>query len=131
VSERDHCTLRSDLTDGELASQFAAADLFILATRTRVGRRPFGEGFGMVMLEAQLAGTPVVAPAYGGSHDAFLPHITGTAPADESAEALAAALDGLLSDPGRMARMGKRASEWARESFAPECYASTAVALLL
>jgi hypothetical protein len=40
-------------------------------------------------------------------------------------------LDELLRDPGRLERMGKRAAEWARESFAPERYASRAVGRLL
>ncbi len=51
------CRLRPGLTDTELAAQFARADLFVLATRTRAGRRRCGEGFGLVLLEAQVAGT--------------------------------------------------------------------------
>jgi glycosyltransferase involved in cell wall biosynthesis len=66
------CTVRPGLPDRELAAQFAAADLFVLATRTRSGRRPCGEGFGLVLLEAQVAGTAVVGPAHGGSPDAYL-----------------------------------------------------------
>ena len=49
------CTVRPGLPDRELAAQFAASDLFVLATRTRAGRRPCGEGFGLVLLEAQVA----------------------------------------------------------------------------
>ena len=131
VDQHERCVLRPGLTDSELSRQLAAADLLVLATRTRPGRRPSGEGFGLVLLEAQLAGTPVVGPAYGGSHDAFLDQITGVAPADESAESLAKVLEELLSDPSRLAQMGRRAHEWARETFAPERYASRAVARLL
>jgi phosphatidylinositol alpha-1,6-mannosyltransferase len=125
------CELRPGVTDSELAGLLAAADLLVLATRTRSGRRPSGEGFGLVLLEAQVAGTPVVAPAYGGSHDAFIDQVTGAAPADETAGALTAVLDALLKDPQRLALMGKRAAEWARECFAPERYAARAVARLL
>ncbi len=131
VGEHDCCTLRAGLSDGELAGQLAMADLFVLATRTRTGRKPAGEGFGLVLLEAQVAGTAVVGPAYGGSHAAFIDGITGIAPQDESAEALTALLDSLLQDPGRLAQMGKRAAEWSRERFAPTCYATHAVAKLL
>lgn len=131
VSRHCHCTLQPNLSDHELASQLAAADLFVLATRTRSGASPSGEGFGLVLLEAQVAGTPVIAPAYGGSHSAFVGQITGAAPADETAEALTALLAELLKDPQRLARMGMRATEWARESFAPERYAPYAVARLL
>jgi glycosyltransferase involved in cell wall biosynthesis len=126
---RNHscCTLRPGLADHELASELAAADLFVLATRTRAGRQASGEGFGLVLLEAQVAGTPVVGPAYGGSPDAYIDGVTGVAPLDESAEALTKTLDGLLSEPQRIEQMGKRAAEWARECFAPERYAQLAV----
>ena len=131
VGQHQRCALRSDLADWELAKQLAAADLFVLATRTRPGRHPSGEGFGIVLLEAQLAGTPVVAPAYGGSFDAFIDRVTGMAPADESAQALATVLDELLQDTCRLAQMGKSASDWARVCFEPDRYASRAVASLL
>ncbi len=125
------CTLRAGLNDVELAGQLAEADLFVLGTRTRVGRHPAGEGFGLVLLEAQIAGTAVIGPAYGGSHDAYLQGITGFTPNDESPEALAEVLNELLRDPCRLAQIGRRASEWARECFAPEHYASRVTASLL
>ena len=118
VDGYEKCELRAGLADSELAQQVAAADLLVLATRTRTGRYACGEGFGLVLLEARVAGIPVVAPAYGGSHDAFVNQVTGVAPADESAEALAKVLAELLRDPSRLTQMGKRASEWARETFA-------------
>jgi phosphatidylinositol alpha-1,6-mannosyltransferase len=131
VRQHRWCTLRPGVTDRELARELGAADLFVLATRTRGGRRPSGEGFGLVLLEAQIAGTPVVAPACGGSHDAYIDGVTGIAPTDETAESLAKVLGDLLQDPSRLERMGKSAAEWAREAFAPENYAVRAVARLL
>jgi phosphatidylinositol alpha-1,6-mannosyltransferase len=131
VREHRGCTLRAGLTDSELARQLAVADLFVLATRTRSGRNASGEGFGLVLLEAQVAGTPVIGPAYGGSHDAYVDGITGVAPTDETAEALANVLDELLKDPARLSRMGRQGAEWARESFAPKRYAELAVERLL
>jgi phosphatidyl-myo-inositol dimannoside synthase len=125
------CSVRSGISDSQLAAELAAADLFVLATRTRFGASAYGEGFGLVLLEAQVAGTPVVAPAYGGSHDAFVEGVTGVAPADESAGSLARALKPLLEDPQRLAHMGKCAAEWAREKFAPDRYAALALARLL
>ena len=125
------CILRPELSDRALAQQFADADLFVLATRTRSGHDASGEGFGLVLLEAQIAGTPVVGPAFGGSHDAYIGGFTGVAPADETADSLARTLDELIRDPCRLKGMGERASEWARESFAPERYAPLAVARLV
>lgn len=131
VDSHDWCNLRVGLTDGELAAELASADLFVLATRTRTGRHANGEGFGLVLLEAQVAGTPVIAPAYGGSSDAYADGATGIAPVDESAEALASAIKEMLENPVRLALMRKRAAQWARESFAPELYPRLVVSKLL
>jgi phosphatidylinositol alpha-1,6-mannosyltransferase len=131
VTAHSWCTVRPGLSDDDLARELAAADLFVLATRTRRGRHAAGEGFGLVLLEAQTAGTAVITPAYGGSHDAYIEGVTGVAPADESAEALTRTLDGLLKDPARLSWMGRRSAKWAREAFAPERYPRLAVRMLL
>jgi phosphatidyl-myo-inositol dimannoside synthase len=125
------CTLRAGLSDADLAARFAQADLFVLATRTRPGRRPSGEGFGLVLLEAQVAGTAVVGPALGGSPDAYLDGVSGATPRDESAAALAAILDDLAGQRARLAEMGQRGAAWARARFAPDRYAALAVDRLL
>jgi glycosyltransferase involved in cell wall biosynthesis len=125
------CTLRAGLTDAELAARFAQASLFVLATRTRPGRRPSGEGFGLVLLEAQVAGTAVVGPAHGGSPGAYLDGITGETPRDESVPALARVLDGLLASPARLGQLGASGARWARARFDPDRYATLAVDRLL
>jgi phosphatidyl-myo-inositol dimannoside synthase len=131
VSEYSWCVLRPGLSDDDLARELAAADLFVLATQTRSGHGAAGEGFGLVLLEAQVAGTPVIAPAYGGSREAYVEGITGVAPADGSAEALARTLHGMLKDPAQLARMGRHAAQWSRQAFGPEQYAQLAVRRLL
>jgi phosphatidyl-myo-inositol dimannoside synthase len=125
------CALRPGLTDTELAAQFARADLFVLATRTTPGGRPSGEGFGLVLLEAQVAGTAVVGPAHGGSPDAYLDGVTGATPRDEGVTALVQVLDELTSQPARLADMGARGASLARTRFAPDRYAALAVSRLL
>ena len=125
------CSLHPGLTDAELAARFAQASLFVLATRTRTGRRPSGEGFGMVLTEAQVAGTAVVGPAHGGSPDAYLDGVTGATPGDESTAALARVLDELTRQPARLAQMGRQGADWARARFAPDQYAALAVDRLL
>jgi phosphatidyl-myo-inositol dimannoside synthase len=131
LGEHSWCTLRVGLTDAELARQLAAADVFVLATRTSPGRHASGEGFGLVLLEAQVAGTAVIAPAHGGSSDAYLEGVTGVAPVNETAGALARVLGELLGNPAQLASMGERAADWARESFAPERYAQLVARRLL
>ncbi|WP_349305898.1 glycosyltransferase [Pseudofrankia sp. DC12] len=103
--------------DAALAALYASADLFVLCTRTHPGRS--GEGYGIVLTEAQLAGCPVVGPVSGGARDAYLDGVTGATPADESPEALAAVLAGLLADRAHLARMRRRAAEWARMATEP------------
>lgn len=131
VSGYSWCALRPGLTDTDLAAQFARASLFVLATRTRPGRRQYGEGFGLVLLEAQVAGTAVVGPAHGGSPDAYLDGVTGATPRDESAAALARVLDELACQPARLGSMGERGAAWAQARFAPDRYAALAVDRLL
>jgi phosphatidyl-myo-inositol dimannoside synthase len=131
LSERRWCVLRQDISDSELAREIASADLFVLATRTRSGRGASGEGFGMVLIEAQVAGVPVVVPAYGGAAGAYLEGITGIAPTEETAGSLRQALEVMLADRPQLARMGERAAEWARDLFQPERYADLACRRLL
>ena len=131
VSKYPWCTLRTGLSDDDLARELAAADLFVLATQTRNGHSAVGEGFGLVLLEAQAAGTPVIAPAYGGSHEAYIEGVTGVAPTDESAEALTRTLDNLLKDPALLAWMGGHAVQWTRQAFDPERYARLTAQRLL
>jgi phosphatidylinositol alpha-1,6-mannosyltransferase len=131
VEAHPWCGLSVGRTDRELAQQLAAADLFVLATRTRVGRRPSGEGFGLVLLEAQVAGTPVIAPAYGGSSDAYVEGVTGFAPEDETREALTKLLREVVSDRAALAAMGEQAATWARGAFAPERYTQLVARRLL
>jgi phosphatidylinositol alpha-1,6-mannosyltransferase len=131
VERYERCVIRPGLTDSELACELARSDLFVLATRTRRGRSPCGEGFGLVLLEAQVAGTPVVGPSFGGSHDAYVDRLTGVTPTDESVAALAKVLDEVLGDPRELAEMGRVAGRWARDCFAPKRYARRAVARLL
>jgi len=131
VAAHPWCRLMADLSDHDLAAQLAGADLFVLCTRTSAGPGACGEGFGLVLLEAQLAGTPVVAPAHGGSSDAFLAAVTGVAPSDETPSALCAVLAPLLADAQRRAEMGRAAADWSRARFEPVGYGRHVVRSLL
>jgi phosphatidylinositol alpha-1,6-mannosyltransferase len=131
IHGREWCLLRHDLKDEELAFELASADLFVLATRTRSGQSSCGEGFGMVLMEAQVAGVPVVAPAHGGSGSAFIEGVTGTAPSEDTVTGLSERLRDILADRGRLAWMADRAIDWARLTFDPDHYAELACRRLL
>ncbi len=76
------------------------------------------EGFGLVAVEAMLAGVPVIASRVGS-----LPEVVGDAGrlvAPEDPEALAEALISLLEDPDRRAEFGRRGAQRARDRFGLE-----------
>jgi len=107
--------------DEALARLYATADLYALCTRTRTGGADASaEGYGLTLLEAQLAGCAVVGPAHGGSRDAYQEGVTGLTPADESPRALAEVLAGLLRDRARLTRIGRRGAEWAASVTRPD-----------
>jgi glycosyltransferase involved in cell wall biosynthesis len=75
------------------------------------------EGFGQAIVEAMMAGKPVVASALGGPIDVIDNGVTGRlVPAGDSA-ALAGAIDDLLSNPEAAAEMGRRGRERAVQRY--------------
>ncbi len=104
----------SDLNDEQLVRCYQQCDLFVLPNRA-IGRDV--EGFGMVLLEAQACGKPVVAGASGGTAETMRVPETGRIVACDSPEPLAATLIELLSDRQQLATMGQHGREWVCERF--------------
>ena len=75
------------------------------------------EGLPNVVLEAMAAGLPVVATRVGGVPEAVVPGETGLLVPPRKVEALAAALDHLLSHPEAAAALGKAGRRRARQYF--------------
>lgn len=75
------------------------------------------EGLGMVFLEAQSQGTPVVATRSGGIPDAVLDGETGILVEEGNVGQLADALENLLQDPDRIVSMGLAGARFVREKF--------------
>ncbi|MFH0410937.1 glycosyltransferase family 4 protein [Corynebacterium sp. L4756] len=88
----------------ELALSFSAGDIFAMPVRTRGGGLDV-EGLGIVYLEAQAAGLPVIAGDSGGAPETITGE-TGVVIDGTNVHMLADSLISLLSDPERMARMG-------------------------
>ena len=110
--------------DEDRAGLLGAADLFVMACRTRwLGLEQ--EGFGIVFLEAAAAGVPQIAGASGGASEAVEHGVTGLVveePGDPGA--LAEAMRALLADPTRRRRMGRAARKRVQESFDTDVLAS-------
>ena len=98
-----------------LCREYSAADLFVLMSRSEAGGTDI-EGFGMVCLEAQAAGVPVIAGRSGGVPDALRDGVSGLLVEPTNNEALAAVIVRLLDDPARRSAMAQAALEHARVS---------------
>ncbi|MFZ2005793.1 MAG: glycosyltransferase [Stellaceae bacterium] len=75
----------------EVGSVYNALTAFLLTSRT--------DATPNALLEAQACGVPVIAPAIGGIGETMLDKVTGAVVRVRSAEALAAAVLAVLSDP--------------------------------
>jgi phosphatidylinositol alpha-1,6-mannosyltransferase len=87
----------------DLAAHYSAADLFVMPARES---RPDVEGFGLVFLEANACGTPVVGARTGGIPDAIVDGVTGTLIPPNSPDALATAIIRLMAEPAELAQLG-------------------------
>ncbi|QDV82901.1 GDP-mannose-dependent alpha-(1-6)-phosphatidylinositol monomannoside mannosyltransferase [Stieleria magnilauensis] len=105
----DRVEFLGEVSDSELLTLYQQCDVFALPNRT-VGRDI--EGFGIVLLEAQACGRPVIAGDSGGTCEAFLPGRTGVLADCTSPESLAANLLPLLKDPVLRSEMGKSGRRW-------------------
>lgn len=90
----------------ELPAHHAAADVFAHPNRTRLAGLD-AEGFGVIFLEAQAVGRPVVAGDSGGSPEALRAGQTGTVVDGDDVGAVADAIVELLQDPARARAMGR------------------------
>ncbi len=100
--------------DEELIDCYQQCDLFALANR-RIGWDD--EGFGMVLLEAQACGKPVIAGRSGGTPETIQASRTGELVSSDAPDMLADTISALLEDPARRARMGACARRWVVEQF--------------
>lgn len=70
----DHVSIHTDLDDEQLIKCYQQCDVFILPNRTISNDI---EGFGMVLVEAQACGKPVVAGDSGGTRETMEVGVTG------------------------------------------------------
>jgi phosphatidylinositol alpha-1,6-mannosyltransferase len=93
--------------EAELASLYAASDLFVLVTRELEATREV-EGFGLVFLEAQACGTAVVGARTGGIPDAVVEGEGGWLIEADDEEALGLHLRALVASPEVVRAEGAR-----------------------
>ncbi len=105
----DLITWAGFLENADLTELFAAADRVVVPS--------LYEPFGLVALEAQLAGTPVAVSDTGGLAELVEPGRTGLRFAPESPAAIADAVRQVLADPAAARRWAAAAQRRAREEF--------------
>lgn len=96
----------------ELPACYAAADVFVFASRT--------ETQGLVLLEAMAAGVPVLAFAALGTREIVEPR-RGALPAPQEPATFGAALAALIDDPQQRTVMAQAARNFAREWTTEAC----------
>lgn len=104
----------SGASDEEKWLWYAAADVFLLPVREESDDM---EGFGIVYLEAALAGLPSVAGKSGGTGEAVKHEETGLLANPKSIDDVEAAVERLLADPDLRAKLGSAGRERALRDF--------------
>jgi phosphatidyl-myo-inositol dimannoside synthase len=93
---------------------YQQCDLFVLPNREVHGDF---EGFGMVLVEAQACGQPVIAGSSGGTRETMRVGKTGLIVDCTRPEPLAQAIGDLLLDPARREAMGRAGRQWVESHF--------------
>jgi phosphatidylinositol alpha-1,6-mannosyltransferase len=91
-----------------LPDLYRASDLFVICSREIIGNQDV-EGFGLVFLEAQSCGTPVVGSRTGGIPDAVKDGHGGWLIAQDDSAMLARIVTSLAEDPERFRKAGQEA----------------------
>jgi phosphatidyl-myo-inositol dimannoside synthase len=108
---RAQVVLAGRVDDADLPGVYAAMDVFAMPCRDRWAGMDV-EGLGIVYLEAQAAGLPVVAGRSGGAPETVLDGDTGTVVDGRDEAAVIAAIDRWLADPVARQRAGQAGRRW-------------------
>ena len=112
-----------EITDDELTLHYQTCDLFALPNRQIGGDV---EGFGMVLVEAQACGRPVLAGASGGTADTLVQNETGQRVDCQDPKIPATTVIQMLSDRQRLNQMGMNGREFVTSTFDWEILAKNA-----
>jgi glucosyltransferase len=108
-------TFLGAVASSEVQAELANARVFCLpSVRAANGD---AEGFGLVLLEAQAAGVPVVTSALGGAQEGILDGLTGYSFAEKDVASLSEKLIRVLTDDSLAAEMSLAAPRFMAERF--------------
>jgi phosphatidylinositol alpha-1,6-mannosyltransferase len=115
-----------EIDDAEMVEHYRHCDLFALPNR-RIGNDD--EGFGMVLLEAQACGRPVLAGNAGGTGETLIAEKTGAVVDCTTPESLAKNVIDMLGDMPRINKMGIAGRVHMEQHFSWDKLAVRAIAL--
>ncbi|WP_417538422.1 glycosyltransferase family 4 protein [Marinobacter sp.] len=115
-----------EISDTDMVMHYQNCDLFALPNR-RIGNDD--EGFGMVLLEAQACGRPVLAGNSGGTRETLEHGVSGVLVDCSTPEPIAEALHALLQNPNELLVMGEAGRRRVLQCFSWESLAKDALRL--
>jgi len=115
---KEHVIFAGFVPENLLVDYYNLCDVFVMPSKFGVkDGRYMGEGFGIVYIEAQSCGKPVIAGRYGGSSDAVLHGETGYLVHPENSNEIAERIIRILKNRRLSERMGRKAREWVVANF--------------
>jgi phosphatidylinositol alpha-1,6-mannosyltransferase len=108
-----HVQFLKGITDEQMIDCYQQCDLFILPNRTINNDI---EGFGMVLVEAQSCGKPVIAGDSGGTKETMLLGKSGVIIDATQSSNIASTVVGMLSDEQKLTDMGSKGREHVLQS---------------
>jgi phosphatidylinositol alpha-1,6-mannosyltransferase len=111
----DHVIFTGELNSAALKHLYAACDVFLLPSRTMADGNL--EGFGIVFLEANLMGKPVIGGDSGGSSEAVLDSKTGLIVDGNDSRQIADAVLRLIRNPDLSAQLGRQGRQRVIDEF--------------
>jgi len=111
VGVRDCVTFAGPADDDELPKHYNDCDVFVMPSRD-IPAEASVEAFGIVYLEANACGKPVIGGRSGGAEEAVIDGVTGLLVDPWNIEELAEAINRLLSDGYFARELGENGRHW-------------------
>lgn len=112
----DAVTITGKVSDADLPGHFAAADVFAMPCRERKGGLEV-EAFGIVFIQAEAVGVPVIAGNIGGVPDSLIDGETGHLVDSSDPRSVLDGLVDLFSDDERRRKMGAAGAEFVANGY--------------
>lgn len=110
----DSVNFLGSINDAELKERYRQSGCLILPSTTR------GEAFGIVLIEAMISGTPVIASSLPGVRSVFKNKIHGLQVEPGNPDELAAAISKMISDDDFRIKAGQKSHDYALNSYTPQ-----------